>query len=148
MKNSKSLTSEPPRSPHERLGGYAILARTIDKARATLAGEAGAYHFNCPLDQALFSFKGVDGEEFLQQVKNGKRDDQLVEWMDQSLVSKTPEEITQWSDAMENAKPYDDPDRREWFAEQCKPLHLDPKQTTLFAWLDADDRASFPVAHK
>jgi hypothetical protein len=145
---TKDLTKEPPRSPHERLGGYAILARTIDKARATVEGRIGEYHFDCPLDRMLFSFKGVDAQEFLRQVKNGKADEQLVIWMDESGVPKTPEEIEKWSDAVEEAKPYDDPDRREWFAEQCQPLGLGPKTTTLFDWLDADDHASFAVAHK
>lgn len=147
MKTSKDLTKEAPRSAHDRLGGYVILARTIDKARAALAGKVGEYHFDCPLDRTLFSFKGVDGQELLQQVKNGKNDALLVEWMDLSGVPKTPEEITQWSDAVEGAKPYEDPQRREWFAEQCGPLHLDPAQTTLFDWLDADDQASFAVTH-
>src|SRR5258708_6368001 len=148
MKTSKDLTKEPPRTAHQRLAGYVILARTIDKARATLAEKIGEYHFDCPLDRALFSFKGVDGQEFLRQVKNGKSDDQLAVWMDESGVPKTPEEIEKWSDAMEGAKPYEDPDRREWFAEQCKPLGLDPKETTLFDWLDADDHATFAVVHK
>lgn len=147
MKNSKDLTKEAPRSAHERLGRYVILARTIDKARATLEGKVGEYHFDCPLDRMLFSFKAVDGGEFLRQVKNGKSDELLVEWMDESGIPKTPEEIDQWSDTLEGMKPYEDPERREWFVEQCEPLHLDPAQTTLFDWLDADDQASFAVAH-
>ena len=40
--NALDLTQRPPRSPRVRLGGYAILARCLDKGRATLAGEAAA----------------------------------------------------------------------------------------------------------
>ena len=146
--NAKNLAKEPPRSPHERLGGYVILARTIDKARAFLAERIGDYHFDCPLDRMLFTFKSVDAQEFLRQVKNGKKDAQLVEWMDESGVPKTPEEIEQWSAAVEAARPYDDPERREWFAEKCGPQKLDPETTTLFDWLDADDHATFGAAHR
>src|SRR5882724_8082279 len=46
----KHLTKEAPRSPRIRVGGYAILGRTIDKCRALVAGNIGEYHFDCPLD--------------------------------------------------------------------------------------------------
>ena len=69
MKLSRDLTNKAPRSPRDRVGGYALLARAIDKCRATLHGQAGEYHFNCPLDQMLFSFKGVIAEEFLEKVR-------------------------------------------------------------------------------
>jgi len=38
------------------------------------------------------------------------------------------------------------PEKREWFTEQVKPLELDPAKTTLFDWLEADDKASYPKA--
>ena len=42
------FTQHPPRSVRVRIGGYAHLARLLDKARATLAGKAAEYHYNCP----------------------------------------------------------------------------------------------------
>jgi Domain of unknown function (DUF5069) len=63
MNIAKDLTKEPPRSLCQRIGGYAVLARMADKGRATLNGTAGEYHFNCPLDNMLFSFKGVQAED-------------------------------------------------------------------------------------
>lgn len=33
LPNAKDLTREPPRSPRLRLGGYALMARMIDKGR-------------------------------------------------------------------------------------------------------------------
>ena len=38
--------------------------------------------------------------------------------------------------------PINDPERRDWFVEQTKSLGLDPAKTTLFDWLEADDKAS------
>jgi hypothetical protein len=35
----KDLMKEPPRSPKTRVGGYAILGRTIDKCGALLGGK-------------------------------------------------------------------------------------------------------------
>jgi hypothetical protein len=143
MNLAKDLTKEPPRSPRTRLGGYVILARTTDKCRALLAGNIGEYHFDCPLDNMLFGFKGVTGDDFKAQVQSGASDSDLAAWIDSHGTPKTPAEITEWADGMVALNPYNDPDRRDWFAEQTKALGLDPATTTLFDWLDADDKASF-----
>jgi len=138
----KDLTKESPRSPRTRVGGYAILGRTIDKCRALVAGDIGEYHFDCPLDNMLFGFKNVKGPDFKAQIESGASDQQMAEWLDGNGDSKTPEEIKRWSDEMEANNPYNDPERRDWFVEQTKTLALDPAKTTLFDWLDADDKAS------
>ena len=139
----KDLTKEAPRSPCVRVGGYVILGRTIDKCRALIAGDIGEYHFDCPLDNMLFSFKGVNGADFKAQVESGASDQQMAEWLDASGDPKTAEEIKRWSDETEATNPYNDPERRDWFVEQTKPLRLDPVKTTLFDWLEADDKASY-----
>jgi hypothetical protein len=137
----KDLTKEAPRSPRIRVGGYAILGRTIDKARALVAGEIGEYHFDCPLDNTLFGFKGVKGDDFKSQIESGASDQQMAEWMDANGEKKTPDEIKRWSEEVEASRPYNDPERRDWFIEQTKPLGLDPEKTTHFDWLEADDKA-------
>ena len=139
----KDLTREAPRSPRIRLGGYVILGRTLDKCRALIAGDIGEYHYDCPLDNTLFGFKGVTGADFKAQVENGASDQQMAEWLDQSGEKKTGEEIKRWSDETEVDNPYNNPERRDWFVAQLKPLALDPAKTTLFDWLEADDRASY-----
>jgi hypothetical protein len=143
MNTVTDLTKTPPRSPRIRIRGYVILARTTDKCRALLAGDIGDYHYDCPLDNMLFGFKGVTGDDFKAKVQAGATDEELGEWLDAHGTAKTPEEIKQWSDGMEGAKPYENPERRDWFAEQTKPLGLDPAKTTLFDWLEADDKASY-----
>ena len=143
---AKDLTKEPPRSPRVRVRDYAILARAADKARAELVGKGGEYHFDCPLDRTLFTFKGVTGEEFLDQVKKGYSDEDLGLWLDEHGLAKTPEEIRAWSDSMESYCLYHNLEKRESFVLECTRLGLNPARTTLFEWLEADDRASFPVA--
>ena len=137
----KDLTKDAPRSPRIRVGGYAILGRAIDKCRALIAGNIDEYHFDCPLDNMLFGFKGVKGADFKAQIENGASDQQMAEWLDRSGEKKAPEEIKRWGDEVETNNPYNDPERRDWFVERVKPLGLDPAKTTLFDWLEADDKA-------
>jgi hypothetical protein len=57
---AKDLTREFPRSPRETLAGYVHAARMTDKCRAVVAGTAGDYNYNCPLDRFLLDFTGID----------------------------------------------------------------------------------------
>src|SRR5712675_211985 len=93
----KDLTREAPRSPHLRVGGYVILGRTLDKCRALIAGDIGEYHFDCPLDNMLFGFKGVNGADFKAHVEDGASDQQMAEWLDGNGLTKTVDEIKRWS---------------------------------------------------
>lgn len=138
----KDLTREAPRSPRIRVGGYAILGRTIDKCRALVGGNIGDYHFDCPLDNMLFGFKGVKGDDFKAQIENGAGDQEMIEWLNRSGRKKTATEIDHWSDEVTSNNPYNDPEKRDWFVEQVKPYGLDPAKTTLFEWLEVDDRES------
>jgi Domain of unknown function (DUF5069) len=138
----KDLTKESPRSPRIRVGGYAILGRTIDKCRALVAGNIGEYHFDCPLDNTLFGFKGVKGADFKAQIENGASDQQMAEWLDANGEKKTPDEIKGWGDEAEAGSMYNDPEKREFFVEECQKLGLDPAKTTTWEWLEADDKAS------
>jgi len=140
---AKDLTKQAPASPRTRVGGYAILARMADKGRATLAGKNGEYHFDCPLDNMLFDFKGVKGDQVKQLLIGGESDSEIAAWFDTHGTPKTAVEIKEWSDGMEAVYPYNNPERKDWFVEQVTPLDLDPATTTLFDWLEADDRASF-----
>src|SRR5437763_2965776 len=138
----KDLTTEAPRSPRIRVGGYAILGRTIDKCRALVARNIGEYHFDCPLDNTLFGFKGVKGEDFKAQIEQGASDQEMVEWLNQSGEKKTPDEIKRWAEEIEASSLYNHPEKREFFAKEVKKRGLDPAETTTFEWLEIDDRAS------
>src|SRR5213592_3435592 len=138
----KNLTKEAPRSPRIRVGGYAILGRTIDKCRAHVAGEIGEYHFDCPLDDMLFGFKGVEGEDFKAQIEQGASDQEMVEWLNASGEKKTPEEIKRWAKEVEASSLYNDLEKRDFFVEDTRKLWLDSAKTTTFEWLEIDDRVS------
>ena len=139
----KNLTTEAPASPRPRIGGYNILGRTADKCRALIWGNIGDYHYDCPLDNILFGFKGVKGDDFKTEVERGATDEELAAWINSHGEKKTPEEVKAWSDQTEKVSLYDDPEKREYFVGECAKLGLDPKKTTLFDWLEADDKASY-----
>ena len=143
MIKAKDLTQEPARSPRLRIGGYVLLARMADKGRATLNGTAGEYHFDCPVDNILFGFKGVKGAEVRPLLASGASDDEIAAWLDTHGTPKTAAEITAWADSVEASSPYNNPEKRDWFSEECSGLGLKPESTTLFDYLEADDRASF-----
>jgi hypothetical protein len=114
---AKNLIQEPPRSPRIRLGGYLLAARMIDKGRAHLNGTLGEYHFNCSLDNILFKFKGITGEEVQMLLASGASDEHVVEWIHYNGTPRTDEEVTCWSDSVHEEK------------------------TTFFDFLESDDRA-------
>jgi hypothetical protein len=143
MNTAKSLTEEPPRSPRNRLGGYSLMARMIDKGRADLQGNAGEYHYACPLDQMLFEFKGVQADEVKKLLASGATDSQVVSWFDTHGTTKSAEEIKTWSDGVEGYRPFDNPEQKEWFSDECAKVGLKPESSTLADYLEADDAISF-----
>lgn len=143
MTTAKDLTKEAPRSPRIRIGDYALMARMIDKGRATLNGTVGEYHFACPLDQQLFTYKGVLADDVKAVLASGASDDQILAWFSKHGTSKSADEIKVWSDSVEATRPYENPESKEWFAGECAALGLDPAKTTLVDYLETDDRVSF-----
>ena len=100
------LTQRPPRSFRVRLGNYVILARMLDKGRATLAGKNGKYQYNSPTDQRLVQFLGFDPDALLEELSTGKGDGEILEWV--QAHSKTPRagwEIGAWSAFMDKRAP-------------------------------------------
>jgi hypothetical protein len=140
---AKNLTQEAPRSPRNRLGGYALMARMVDKCRATLEGKVGEYHYACPLDEMLFEFKGVKADDVKKLIGSGASDDQIVTWFNDHGTPKTSEEITAWSGGIEGYRPYDNPEKKDWFVGECAKVGLKPESSTLVDYLEADDVATF-----
>ncbi len=143
MNTAKDLSKEAPTSPRTRTGGYAILARMADKGRADIAGTIGDFHFDCPLDNFLFGFKGVKGDDVKKLLEAGSGNDEIAAWLDANGEPKTEEEKKAWSDGIEAARPYDNPEKKDWFIEVCGEAGCDPATSTLFDYLEADDKVSF-----
>jgi hypothetical protein len=140
---ARDLTKQAPHSPRERIAGFAIASRAVDKCRASLAGTLGEYHYDGPLDDLLFSFKGITGEQFKTAVQALNSYEDVGIWLQANGTTKTPVEIKAWSDEMEAGSLMKNPEKRAYFMESCSRLGLNPQMNTTFDWLEADDRESF-----
>jgi len=139
----RDLTKQAPHSPRVRIGGFVIACRAVDKCRASLTGMLGEYHYDCPLDNMLFGFKGINAELFKAAVQIAKDYEEVGTWLETHGTAKTAGEIKTWSDEMEAGSPMKDPARRAKFMDNCCRLMLNPETNSTFDWLEADDRASF-----
>ncbi|HUJ73041.1 MAG TPA: DUF5069 domain-containing protein [Verrucomicrobiae bacterium] len=142
--NAPDLTQRPPRSPRVRLGGYAILARCLDKGRATLVGKNGEYIFACPLDQRLLEFAGIKANDLKKQLALGKSDGEILDWIAKHSSTKRPAwEIVQWSAHAEQRGPTD-VETHEYFTGLL--AKISKKRDDVVGWfdlLDLDDYVSF-----
>ncbi len=142
----KDLSKVAPSSPGHRVGGYVILARMADKARAEfLGGNIHDFHTDCPLDHMLLDWKGVGYDEVKKEILAGADDARIASYLDSHGTTKTAAEVKEWSDGMDKVNPYFDPEKKEWFAGECAKLGLDPAKTTMFEWLDALDKSDHPA---
>jgi starvation-inducible DNA-binding protein len=137
------LTQEAPHSPRNRIAGFAIASRAVDKCRASVAGTLGAYHYDCPLDNVLFTFKGITGEQFKSAVESSTTYEEIGTWLLSHGNPKTPAEVKTWSDEVEAGSPMKSNEKRDAFIHNCSMLGLIPETSTGFDLLEADDKANF-----
>ena len=142
--HTPDLTKQPPRSPRVRLGGYATLPRMLDKGRAEIAGKNGEYHYNCPMDQRLLAFLGVDAEALKKELAAGKGDGEILEWIQKNAKNRHDDvEAAYWSSQAEQRVP-SDVESREYFHDIHRKTA--PKREDIASWfdlLDVDDYVSF-----
>jgi len=115
---NRNLIKQAPHSPRDRFGGFAILGRTVDKCRASIGRALGEYHYDCPLDNRLFDFKGITRDQFKIAVISAKDYEDVAAWLEANGIPKTSEEIESWSDKVEADRVKDiavrqDSDRRK-----------------------------------
>jgi len=128
-----------------RLGGYCILPRLLDKCRASLAGKAGEYHYDCPLDKHFFRYTGIDADALKAEVAKGLGDGALLEWIQSnSKTQRSPWEIQQWSDYHDRRGPDSDAETLAYFSNYLSKLSTTREDIKSWAdLLDLDDHVSF-----
>ena len=144
--STADLTQRPPRSPRVRLGGYVLLPRILDKARASLAGKLGEYHYEGKgMDRHFFNFVGLDHEALKVELAKGSGDWEILTWI--QATAKTPRqpwEIAAWSEYHLRRTPDSDAETLPEFADEVKKLNpLREDVYTWFDYLDLDDHCSF-----
>jgi hypothetical protein len=130
------LTKRFPRSPRERLHGVAMLPRTIDKARAHLAGTLGEYIYDCPMDKQLFATLGVDAAQLAAIVERSGDDRAILEGLQRIWAEPKPPAIDEHNAAIENWRPKSDQGRKH-FAETL--ARVAPGRTNVETWTDLID---------
>lgn len=129
------LNAAYPRSPKQLLGGYAHLARMLDKARAKAAGTLGEYIYPCPLDQALLEFLGLDADAVFDVAKQGT-DDEVVRWVQEHAPPRSAQEVADWNQAFFARKPTDEK-KLEYFLSIRN--RVAPHRTDVTTWVDLLD---------
>ena len=139
------LTQRPPRSFRVRLGNHVILARMLDKGRATLAKKNGEYNFNSGTDQHLVKFLGFDPDALLKEIAAGKGDGEILEWVQaHSKTPRAPWEIEAWSAFMEKRGPDSDTETLELFAGYLGKISKTREDVkTWFELIELDDYITF-----
>ncbi len=138
------LTQRAPRSPRVRLGGYVILARMLDKGRATVAKKNGEFYYNCPLDHRFLEFTGINADKLKKELAKGKSDSEILVWIEKNAKHhRCPGEIHLWSKLMEDRVP-SDVDGRSYFNDMVAKIA--PQREDIATWfdlLDLDDYVTF-----
>jgi hypothetical protein len=135
---AKDLSREFPRSPRETLAGYVIAARVLDKCRATLAGTAGEYEFDCPLDNQFLGFAGITADAFRNFVATGAPDAEVAAWIEQHSQVKDRDAIIAWNNKLRSTRLCDMPIELQRFLEDYIPQFL-PAGRPVYVWFDVYD---------
>jgi hypothetical protein len=137
------LTTSYPRSVHEKLFGLVQIARAVDKGKALAHGNVGDYHYNCPMDQAVFGFLGIDHEALLNQIKT-KSDAEVEAYVKTFVDKKSPGEIEAWNQEWVKSGPSSD-ESQAYFNDLRSQVA--PDRTDVTSWadlLDLDEKRSVP----
>lgn len=119
---AKDLRKQPPRSPHDKLGGYVIAARSLDKCRAFLTGINGEYNFHpCGLAAFLWEFTGITPDAFKDFVATGSGDEEVASWVRSNSKVKDALAVIRWNNEMKCKRISELPDGYQEFYENYVP---------------------------
>lgn len=139
------LTQSYPRSPRAKLMGLPMLPRTIDKARALIAGTIGEYVYGekSSFDMALLDFLGVTPAAFLEGVRASKDDAGVEAWIRANARPIAPAEAEAFDRVFTNDGDDDEDRARFQVRRQRLAAHVQPKVT---GWVDLLDVAEGRIA--
>ncbi len=137
-----NLRAAPPRSPYVELGGLVMLARTIDKVRATLpGGDSGEYYIK-GFSQRLLDELGVSEEALRDAVAAARNDDDVVAWVRERT---DPDSYARINAALRSRSVEQQQDRPGFF-ERYPDAREVSGSTPMFDVLELDDARMFSGA--
>jgi hypothetical protein len=120
------LTRQFPASPHAMLGGYVLAQRCVDKGRAELAGTAGEYHFDCPLDNIFLGFAGLKGSDLRELLATGADNAAVGAWIEKNAKKRERVEVIKWNNEWRYKRISELPDGLQEFLEDYIPKSVPP----------------------
>jgi hypothetical protein len=136
------LTKAPPRSAYVQIGGLYMLARTVDKLRATLpGGKTGEYHID-GFSKRLLDALGIAEDDLCGVVALAQSDEDVVAWVHKhSDASK----YDQLNEALVTRTVAGALERNPDFSKKYPLAASVPGDTPLFKLMDMDDAEMFPT---
>jgi Domain of unknown function (DUF5069) len=136
---AKNLRTSYPRSPREKLGGYVITARCVDKCRAFLLDMNGEYNYwPCSLAGQWFSFTGITPEQLKDVVATGATDEEIAMWIVGNSKVKDPSDVLKWNNAMRDMRLSDMSLQAQQYLEEYIPRFV-PNHRPVYVWFDVYD---------
>ncbi len=130
---ARDLRKIAPRSPRQKLGGFVIAARMVDKARADLLGVNGEYNFYpCGLGAYFWKFTGLDHAQFREFVGTGASDEEIDKWIRENATQKDPKAIIKWNNEMIGLRLCDLSDQTQEYFETYIPQFCKPESKVKF----------------
>ena len=116
----------------------------LDKGRATIAGQNGEYHYDCPIDQHFINYTGIDADRLKEELAAGTGDSGILEWIEANAqYRRAPWEIAQWSSYHETRAPASH-ETRGYFNGMLEGASVQREDVaTWFDLLDLDDHVTF-----
>ncbi len=139
------LTTAYPASVKEKLFGIVQLRRAIDKGIAAAGGTLGEYHYNCPMDQEVFAFLGIDHQQLLDVIAKAQSEAEIEAYVKPFVEKKPAADIEQWNAEWLADGPEAGSDKHAYFVSMRDELA--PGRTDITAWadlLDLDEKRDVP----
>ena len=135
-KLAKDLRKGYPRSPREKLGGYVIAARCVDKCRAFLLGMNGEYNYwPCSLASQWFLFTGITPEQLKGVVATGATDEEIAEWITNASKITDADVLLKWNNTMRDTRLSDMSLQAQQYLEEYIP-NIEPNQQPVYVLFD------------
>jgi hypothetical protein len=139
------LTKTYPASVKEKWHGVVHLRRAIDKGKAKAHGDIGEYHYNCPMDQGLFAFLGIDHEALLDVITKAKSDQEISDYVGPFVHKKSAAEIEAWNAEFLKGAPAPGSESEKFFLDLRNQVAPDRTDVTRWAdLLDLDEKREVP----
>lgn len=133
------LSAHPPRTPNVQLGGLLMLARTIDKLRASLpGGNLGPYYVR-GFSAVMLERLGISEDALREVIARAKDDDEVVAWVRAHSDPSSYDDIN----ALLRARRIGDRIDDEEFRGRYPIITSLPREMPIIEMLDHDDRQMF-----